>query len=118
MKVTNKQLYQYYNELRQIASKVSGILAYKVSYNMQKITTELQMYSEKRDSFVYEYGTTTESGEPAIEIGTEAYQKFVDAMKPYDNIEVSVDILYATMDDFKDSTLNANEILPLQFMVE
>ena len=50
MKYTNLQLQNYFDVLNNIASKVTGKLAYLVTKNARKISEELQEYTDIRNN--------------------------------------------------------------------
>lgn len=118
MKLTNIDMDKHLSFLNSISSKVTGKLAYAVARNIRKISSELIEYNEIRDELIIKHGEQTENGSYAIGVGTEGFKKFVNDIKEYADIEHDVDIYEVDEDTICNSSLNAEEILSIDFMIK
>lgn len=116
MKYTNLQLQNYFDVLNNIASKVTGKLAYLVTKNARKISEELQEYTDIRNNKLRQYGEKRD-GQIFLSIDSPNYQKFLTEMAEYDEIEVELDFLMAEPEDLYTSNLNAIEMDQISFMI-
>ncbi len=117
MELTNQQIYVYIQNLRSIATKVSGRVAYAVAKNIRKLSAEIVEYENVRDELITKYGEIAENGQTSIQIGSEGYFKFLGEIQEYDDIKQNVDILMLSPDDLYKSDLNADEIMRIDFMI-
>lgn len=118
MKLTNIQMDNYLHSLEKISEKVTGKFAYAVARNMRKISEELVEYQNLKDKAILKYGEKMEDGTTAVRVGSEGYDKFMDEMKDILDISHDVAIQMISQQDLLSSSLNANEILTIDFMVE
>ena len=117
MKLTNIQMDNYLQSMKRISEKVTGKFAYEVARNMRKISEELVEYQNLKDKAIFKYGQQNEDGSASIKVGSEAYEKFLEEMRDYAEISHDVPIQMITQEELLSSTLNANEILTIDFMV-
>jgi hypothetical protein len=118
MKLKNIEMSNYLTALNSVANKVTGILAYGVARNIRKISNEVSEYDGIRNKTIEKYGEVGEDGFARIELGTEAYDKYIADMSEYDNIEHEVEIFMVSSSALAETTLNANEIMGIEFMIE
>jgi len=118
MKLTNIQMDNYLQSLQKISEKVTGVFAYAVARNIRKISEELVEYRNLKDNTIRKYGTETEDGRSTIEVGSEAFYKYVEEMKDYNEIAHEVPIQMISQKELLSSHLNANEILSVDFMIQ
>lgn len=116
MKYTNKQLQEYFEILNNIASKVTGKLAYLVIKNAHKISNELQEYTTIRNQKIQEYGEPF-NDTIRLSVNSENYPKFISEMAEYDEIELELNFLKAKPADLYTSNLNAIEMDQISFMI-
>lgn len=116
MKYTNKQLQEYFEILNNIASKVTGKLAYLVIKNAHKISNELQEYTTIRNQKIQEYGEPF-NDTIRLSVDSENYPKFIAEMAEYDEIELELNFLKAEPADLYTSNLNAIEMDQISFMI-
>lgn len=116
MKYTNKQLQEYFEILNNIASKVTGKLAYLVIKNAHKISNELQEYTTIRNQKIQEYGEPF-NDTIRLSVDSENYPKFITEMAEYDEIELELSFLMAEPADLYTSNLNAIEMDQISFMI-
>lgn len=116
MKYTNKQLQEYFEILNNIASKVTGKLAYLVIKNAHKISNELQEYTTIRNQKIQEYGEPF-NDTIRLSVDSENYPKFISEMAEYDEIELELNFLKAKPADLYTSNLNAIEMDQISFMI-
>lgn len=117
MSYTNKELFNYFEILNSIASKVTGKLAYFVTKNARKISNELQEYNEIRRNKIQEYGYE-EDGQIKLSYDSNEYKQFLADMAEYDDIELDISFVMAEPADIYTSTLNAIEIDQISFMIK
>ena len=122
MKLTNVQMSNYLDALQAIAGKATGKLGYAVSRNMRKLANENVEFMQIKNELINKYGTeyVDESGECqiSIKVGTDGYSKFMEEIKEYCEITHDVDIYMIDETELYSSTLNANEMMSIDFMVE
>ena len=118
MKLTNIQMDNYLQALRNISEKVTGKFAYAVARNIRKIADELVEYQNLKDKTIIKYGEENDNGTSSIEVGSEAFKKYLEEMSEYTNITHDVPIQKIDQDTLLSSKLNANEILTIDFMIQ
>lgn len=117
MKYTNLQLQTYFDILNEVASKVTGKLAYLVTKNARVISNELNEYTIIRNDNIRKYGQEID-GQIKLAYDSPEYTDFCKVMAEYDNIELDVKILKAKPEDLYTSQLNAVEMDRLSFMID
>lgn len=118
MTMTNIEMFNRLTFLQSISSKVTGRLAYAVARNIRKIANECQDFIKIKDDIVRKYGIQTEYGNFMIQQNSESYNKFMDELKVYTDIEHDVDIYSVDEKELWESALNADEMLMIEFMVK
>ena len=118
MKLTNVQMDSYLQAMQNISEKVTGKFASAVARNMRKISEELVEYQNLKNNAIFKYGEVGEDGRASIKIGSDAFEKFIEEMKEYSDIAHDVSIQKITQNELLSSSLNANEILTIDFMVD
>ena len=118
MKLTNKEAEERYNGLMSIADKVTGKLAYCISRNIRKLNTELKEYLDVKNNCIEKYGELSEDGLYSLKLASSKYKEYLTEMKQYDNIEIEVDIMTIDAEQIYESTLNASEMLLIDFIVK
>jgi hypothetical protein len=101
-----------------ISDKVTGKVGYVVSYNMRKLSAEVPEYEKMRDEIIEKYGEKDENGVARIQIGTEAFDKFSEEMKQYDEMSFEINILKVNPEDLESSDLTAKEMISISFMID
>lgn len=117
MKYTNLQLQTYFDILNEVASKVTGKLAYFVTKNARVISNELNEYTTIRNDNIRKYGQEID-GQIKLAYDSPEYTDFCKVMAEYDNIELDVKILKVKPEDLYTSQLNAVEMDRLSFMID
>ena len=118
MKLKNIEMSNYLTALNNVADKVSGMLAYAVARNIRKLEGELAEYLKIKNETIVKYGTLGDDGISRIQIGSDECQKYLDEMKQYDEIEHEVEIFMVGSSVLNDSSLNARDIVSIDFMLE
>lgn len=118
MKLTNRKMDDCLNALVSISERATGKMGYSVARNIRKLSEELTEYQSFKDKTIVKYGTTDENGQARIQVGSEAYNSFVNEMKEYMDIEHDVQIFTVTEEEVLKSDLNAKEILAIDFMIQ
>lgn len=117
MKLTNIEMSNNLNSLRQISNKVTGKLGYAVARNIRKITDELIEFENLRFEHIRKYGMDNGHGEYIVKKDTDAYDKFIVDMQEYAMISHVVDIYMIEPDEIFKSDLTADEITSIDFMI-
>ena len=118
MKLTNRQMDEYCTALSDISEKVSGKLGYAIARNIRKLSEELIEYQTLKNEAIVKHGTTGDDGNSSIEVGSEAFKNYVEDMKEYMAISHDVDIFTVSEEEVINSSLNAKEMLAVDFMIE
>lgn len=118
MKLTNRQMDEYFNALGDISEKTTGRLAYGIARNMRKLSEELVEYQTMKNKAIVKYGEKNDDGTYGVLIGSESYEKFIQEMKEVMDISHDVDIFKVKENDVINSSLNAKEMLAIDFMTE
>lgn len=118
MKLSNRTMDEYYNVLFSLAEKTTGKLGYAVSRNLRKLTEELVEYQTLKDKAIRKYGQEDDDGITRIKIGSDEFNKYINEMKEYMDIEHDVQLFFVSGEDVINSSLNAKEMLSIDFMVE
>lgn len=118
MKLTNSNMILHLKLLKNISTKVNGRLAYAVAKNIRKLTDELYEFEMLKENYIHEHGKLNEDGYYSIDVGSEEYNGLLSYLHEYIDLESDVDIMMVLPDDIYSSTLNADEILNLDFMIK
>ena len=118
MKLKNIEMSNYLIALNNVSEKVTGMLAYAVARNIRKISNEVAEYEQLKNDAIVKYGVLGEDGISRIQIGTEEYEKCMDELSQYSSIEHDVDIFTVNSSALQDSSLNAKDIMSIDFMLE
>lgn len=117
MKLTNQKMDDCYNALNNISERTTGRLGYAIARNLRKLSEELVEYQSLKDKAICKYGQEAD-GTYSIQIGSEAFENYINEMKEYMNIEHDVQIFTVTEDEVLSSDLNAKEMLAIDFMIQ
>ncbi len=118
MKLANNDMLLHLKSLKEITTKVNGKLAYAVAKNIRKLTEELYEFEMLKEKYIKEHGKPTENGYYSIDIGSEEYNGLLSYLYDYLDLESNVDIMTVSPETLFSSTLNADEILNLDFMIK
>ncbi len=122
LKLTTVQMTNYLDSLQSIAEKVTGRLGYAVSRNMRKLTSENIEFLQIRNDLLNKYGTVAidEDGIERISVnkGTDAYDEFMKEITEYTSISHDIDICMVDEKDIYTSSLNAKEMMAIDFMIQ
>ena len=119
MKLTNKKMDEYFMALSNMSEKATGRLGYAIARNLRKLSEELVEYQTLKDKAINKYGEVGEDGVARIKVDptSEVFQSFTEDMKEYVDIEHDVQIFTVSEDEVVNSTLNAKEMLAIDFMI-
>lgn len=118
MKLTNYEMDNYLQAMKNISEKVTGMFAYAVARNMRKFSEELVEYEALKNKTIVKYGSLMEDGRYAIDVTSDAYKEYLKEMKDYNDIQHDVEVQKITQKELLSSSLNANEILTIDFMIQ
>lgn len=118
MKLTNIKMNLCLNFLKSISTNVTGKLGYAVAKNMRKIANELVEFENIKNEYICEHGKKDENGIFSIEKDSDEYKAFLDYIEEFANIEHEVDIFEIDEEELEKSTLTAEEMLNLEFMIK
>ena len=117
MKLTNKQMDDYFQRLSSVSEKTKGRLGYAIARNLRKLSEELVEYQNLKDKAITKYGKADDDGVSRILIGSDEYEKFLEDMKEFMDIQHDVQIFFVSEEDVINSELNGKEMLAIDFMV-
>ena len=117
MYLTNEQSDYYLSVLKIIAPKATGKLGYAVARNMRNLSNSLTEYIERKNSLIIKYGTEI-NGEISLNKSDENYKLFLNDIKEFTNIEHDIDIMKVSPSDIYNSTLSADVISNIMFMID
>lgn len=118
MTMTNIEMLNRLTYLQSISSKVTGKLGFAVAKNIRRIANECDDFMKIKDDLVRKYGTQTDDGNIVIRQNSESYDKFMDELKVYTDLQCDVDIYTVDEKELCESALNADEMLMIGFMVK
>lgn len=99
--------------LTKMLPKARGRLAYILARDVRLLNTELiEFHNEQRKLFSI-YGHY-QDGEYVIMKGSEEYQKYLDSLKQFNDIELDIKLMNVNEEDIINSDLNGDEMLILQ----
>jgi hypothetical protein len=107
---------EYFTALSEVSEKTNGKLAYGIARNLRKLSEELVEYQTLKNKAIIKHGERDENGNVAVLIGSEGYDKFIEEMKEIMDISHDVDIFTVKEEEVINSSLNAKEMLAIDFM--
>ena len=113
MKLTNEQILNSLMILSKLDEK--GMLGYAIAKNRKKLTEECKEYAEKRDELLKEFGTDVGNGQ--YQIMPEKVSDYIEALKPYAELEVDVAVMTVSPDVFCSGSLTSSQMFALDWMV-
>ena len=84
---------------------------------MRNLSNSLTEYIEIKNSLIIKYGTEI-NGEISLNKSDENYNLFLKEIKEFSGIEHDIDIMKVTPNDIYDSTLSADAISNIMFMID
>ena len=117
MKITNEKADYYLSVLKIISTKVSGKLGYAVARNIRELSTSLSEYTGIKNTLITKYGENN-GKEIILSVESENYKKYQDEIKEYSDIEHDINIMLVEPDEIYKSTLTADVISNIMFMVK
>lgn len=118
MKLSNKKMDECFNALNDISEKTTGRLGYAIARNLRKLSEELVEYQSLKDRAIVKYGNEDSEGRVSIQVGSEAFDNYINEMKEYMSIEHDVQIFTVSEEEVLKSDLNAKEMLAIDFMIQ
>lgn len=118
MELTNMEMVNDIQQLKGVADKVTGKLAYAVARNMRKLSEEVVEFETIKNNLIEKYGELSEQKTYFIKPGTPAYGQFLEEIREYTDLKCTVDIFKVAPEELYHADLNANEILSLDFMID
>ena len=114
MKMTNEQMLNSLTVLSRLEEK--GMLGFAIARNRKKLTEEVKEYAEKRDELLKEFGEDVGNGQ--FQLANDKVADFIEALKPYADLEVDVAVMTVSQDVFCSGDLTTSQMLALDWMVE
>lgn len=114
MILNNAQMLESVVVLSQAEEK--GMLGYAIARNRQKLITEIQEYSKKRDELLKEHGTDIGNGQ--FQLMPENAARFYEALQPYSDLTVDVPVMQVSPEVFCSGNLTSNQMFTLNWMVK
>lgn len=121
-KLKNIQMDQMLNSLRSILSHKDKI-GYYAARNYRLLEDSLIEYQNFKNSLIAKYGTTDVDADGnelqtiSIKVGSENFDKFIEELEPFNNIEHEVELMIAKYEDAI-GCLSGEEILAIDWMLE
>lgn len=84
---------------------------------MRNLSNSLTEYIERKNSLIIKYGTEI-NGEISLNKSDENYKLFLEEIKEFSDIEHDIDIMKVAPDDIYNSTLSADVISNIMFMID
>lgn len=113
-KMTNDQILNSLGILSQLEEK--GMLGFAIARNRKKLAEECKDYAEKRDELLREFGTDLGNGQ--FQLPPDKVNDFLNALKPYSELEVEVPVMTVSQDVFCSGNLTSSQMFALDWMVE
>lgn len=113
MKLTNEQMLNSIVMLAKLEEK--GMLGFAIAKNRKKLTDECKEYSEKRDELLKEFGEDIGNGQ--FQLPPDKVNDFLEALKPYAELEVDVAVMTVSPDVFCSGSLTSSQMFALDWMV-
>ena len=117
MKITNKKADYYLSVLKIISTKVAGKLGYAVARNIRELSVSLSEYTGIKNDLITKYGENN-GKEIILSVESENYKKYQEEIKEYSDIEHDVNIMLVEPEEIYKSTLTADVISNIMFMVK
>lgn len=114
MKMTNEQMFTSLITLTTLEEK--GMLGFAIARNRKKLTEECKEYAEKRDELLKEFGTDVGNGQ--YQLPNDKVKDFLEALKPYGELEFDVAVMTVSQDVFCSGNLTSSQMFTLDWMVE
>lgn len=114
MILNNAQMLESVLVLSQLEEK--GMLGYAIARNRQKLTAEVQDYSNKRDELLKEYGTDV--GDGKFQLLPENAVRFFEALRPYSELTADVPVMQIEPEVFFGGNLTSSQMFTLEWMVK
>lgn len=89
-------------------TECKGSIAFKIAYNIHKLTDELREYIQFKQELFKKYGTEVD-GQLAISKDSEHIQDFLNELNKLD-VDVDVHLLKINEEELKESNLTAKEM--------
>ena len=110
MKLTNSQIIQYLNQLKQV-SQCRGKLGWAVYRNIKVLSEALDEYNKMHDDLVRKYSTNGQT------VDQDKFDEFSKELQPLLEIEQEIDLYTIPEEELYDDDLTAQDYLKLDFLV-
>ena len=114
MKMKNEQMLNSIAILSNLEEK--GVLGFAIAKNLKKLTEECREYAEKREELLQKFGTDVGNGR--YEINPDKVMNFIEALRPYGELEVDVAVMTVSQEAFCGGNLTSQQMFALDWMVE
>lgn len=114
MKMTNEQMFNSLILLSKLEEK--GILGFAIARNRKRLAEECKEYADKRDELLKEFGTDIGNGQ--FQISPDKATDFLEALKPYAELEFDVAVMTVSPDVFCSGSLTSSQMFALDWMAE
>lgn len=114
MILTNTQMFNSLIVLSRLEEK--GMLGYAIARNRKRLNDECKEYNEKREELLKEFGSDIGNGQ--YQVKPDKVDAFLEALKPYSELEVDVAVMTVSQDVFCSGNLTSSQMFALDWMVE
>lgn len=117
MILKNNEADYYLTVLKSISKDVSGKLGYAVARNIRGFNNSLKEYTQFKNELIVKYGER-KGNEFSLSQNSKKYKDFQNELKPLAEIEHDVPIMLIDAEDVYNSSLTADKIGELFFMIK
>lgn len=107
----------YLSVLRIISKDVNGKFGYAVARNTRELSNSLKEYTQFKNELIVKYGEQ-KGNEFSLSQNSEKYKDFQKELRPLADIEHDVPIMFVNAEDVYNSSLTADKIGELFFMIK
>ena len=113
----NNEADYYLSVLRIISKDVNGKFGYAVARNIRELSNSLKEYTQIKNELIVKYGEQ-KGNEFSLSQNSEKYKDFQNELRPLAEIEHDVPIMLVDAEDVYKSSLTADKIGELFFMIK
>lgn len=113
----NNEADYYLSILKSISKEVNGKFGYAVARNIRELTNSLKEYTQIKNELIVKYGEQ-KGNEFSLSANSEGFKAFQNELKSYADIEHDVPIMRIEAEEIYGSTLTADKISELFFMIK
>lgn len=117
MKICNSEANSYLSALRTISNKATGKFGYAVARNMRTLSQSLKEYLDVRNDLITKYGEK-DGDSIVLNSNSDNFKLYQAEISEIAAIEHDVDIMQVEAEAVFNSTLTADEMSNIMFMIK